>query len=179
MSPRGWTKLILVAGVLASIATSQATWLVTGEDAKSAVAVAASTTSVRFAITIELTGPAATGNDTYGNVDATVEITTSSTPPGDYLPRVTLKSVSYPDEMPMEVTATLNADGVLRAFPTEPAWLYCETIPCIEQFELTVQLPASPAIVQTVGAFITASAGGSQPEVPDGTRVNVTIEGPL
>jgi hypothetical protein len=161
---------VIIAGALASIATSQVPpdWTLSDVKDLPAAGIDDAHPSVRYRIRAERSGSfngTESGTTEVGvrlDTTATVDVTAE------------LRSSTHPDIAPSTVTAPASS---FNFHVSLAAWLECAADPCVEEFELTIRRGAAMAEVIGVSGSVASNVAGEGTE-PVGA-VTVTVMGPI
>jgi len=166
-------RVVLVAGALASIATSKAPeqWS-ESKDQPITLRMDPSTASKSFAIIAELNGP---GPFIGLEGLAQVHVTFSGDPSPNGNIKVTLRSLTDPN-LPSEVSIGDILDGQSDFYLDLPAWTTCNSDPCDSAFELLFERDISIAGPPVdIAATIFLDAAGDGWPTPDGTELVLSV----
>jgi hypothetical protein len=173
------TKLLIVAGALAAIATgTQGGWELDEKQDLVMATIDAQTPSARYLIHAELHGPDRFDADGFAGAFVSVLAHTPSPSPVAEA-SIEIRSLTRPEQMPALAHVRVTDTQLHHVYL--PAWLECATDPCSEDFELTIKKrdPLVDAPVLDVSGWAQASADGTHSDLPPGTNLVITVTGPV
>jgi hypothetical protein len=176
------TRLLIGIGVVASVATTSVAWRIQQDASGTPIAFDGQVTSVRYLVHAELQGTGPFTN-VAGDIELTVGVKARTQPVDAQTASVEIHWLTHPDEAPLQypvsILATPNGGEISDDFPV---WDACTSPPCIEELEIVVSRDPSittPIADVSVDARAEAYSTNESKNPPAGTRVVISVEGPL
>jgi len=165
-------RILLVAGVVASIATQQQSgWSIPNHYDVAAFTLSDQATEIHYLIHAELHG-AGPFDGLLGSVQATIFMTPPAQVNGVTLE---LHGITHPDLQNDTGVAILKGSTNGSNLYVD-AWLDCTTDPCVEDFELVIRRATVDPV--EISGTIWLLTEGDADAPPEGTDVTMTVTGP-
>ena len=166
-------RVLLIVGVVASIATSQVEgWSQPKQADISPFTLNDQASEIRYLIHTELRGPGP-----YEGLRGSVQVNVYMTAPIPSMPvMVELHGITHP-ELQTDTGNALVKGSATGMNVSVDAWLECVTDPCVEDFELIIRRTTTEPVEISGTMFVLTQ--GDDPDLPEGTEVNMTVMGPL